>query len=273
MNAWHLDDELAAGYAEGSLTGPQAASLEAHVATCAHCQAVLATRAPAPRLESIWAEVADLVDAPRQGWLERLLVRLGLAPGDARLVVCAPSLRLAWVLSICATLMFTVAASAVTPRGLQAFLVIAPLLPVMGVGLAYGPWTDPMFETSVSSPYSSVRLLLLRTAMVLLVTVGLTAAAGAVIPGRGYAFVWLLPAAALVGVTLALSAWVPPLMAAITTSVGWLGLVGLIWAQGASLEPAFGTPGQVAAVTLLATTIAIASLAHRAQAYDTWRTR
>ena len=41
----------------------------------------------------------------------------------------------------------------------------------------------------------------------------------------------------------------------------------------ASITPAFGPPGQVAALILLAVAIAIASLALRAQAYDTWRTR
>jgi hypothetical protein len=233
----------------------------------------LATRAPRLRLDAIWAEVADRVDAPRERLVERLLVRLGLAQGDARLVACAPALRLAWVLSVCAALFFTVAASSLRPQGVELFLVIAPLLPVVGVGLAYGPWTDPMYETSVTAPYSGVRLLLLRTGLVLLVTVGLTAAAGALIPGRGFAFVWLLPSAALVAVTLALAAWIPALAAALVTSTGWLALGYVLWMQDASITPAFGPPGQVAALILLTVSVTIASLAVRAQAYDTWRTR
>ena len=213
------------------------------------------------------------MDAPRGRIVERLLARLGLPQGDARLVACAPALRLAWVLSVCAALAFTVAASSLRPQGVELFLLIAPILPVVGVGLAYGPWTDPMYETSVTAPYSGVRLLLLRTGIVLLVTMGLTAAAGALVPGRGFAFVWLLPSAALVGVTLVLAAWIPPLASAAVTSSAWLALGYTLWITDASITPAFGPPGQVAALILLASAIAITSLALRAQAYDTWRTR
>ena len=273
MNEWHLDQSLAERYAAGALTGPVAASVEAHVARCGACQAELATRAPLPRLDAIWAEVADRVDAPRERLVERLLVRLGVAQGDARLVACAPALRLAWVLSVCAALFFTVAASSLGLQGVELFLMIAPLLPVVGVGLAYGPWTDPMYETSVTAPYSGVRLLLLRSGIVLLVTVGLTAAAGALIPGRGFAFVWLLPSAALVAVTLALAAWIPPLAAALVTSTGWLALGYALWIQDASITQAFGPPGQILALILLTVSVTIAALALRAQAYDTWSTR
>lgn len=273
MNEWHLDMTLADRYAAGALTGPVAASVEAHVARCGPCQDALATRAPRARLAAVWAEVADRVDAPRERLVERWLVRLGLTQGDARLVACAPALRMAWLLSVCAALAFTVAASALRPQGAELFLVIAPILPVVGVGLAYGPWTDPMYETSVTAPYSGVRLLLLRAGMVLLVTVALTAAAGALVPGRGFAFVWLLPSAALVAATLALAAWIPPLGAALVTTSGWLALGCALWVQDLSVTTAFGPPGQVAALLTLTVAIALASLALRAEAYDTWRAR
>jgi hypothetical protein len=44
-----------------------------------------------------------------------------------------------------------------------------------------------------------------------------------------------------------------------------------LWIQDASIAPAFGPPGQVAALVLLAVSVTIASLALRARAYDTWR--
>lgn len=271
MNTWHLDRALAGRYATGQLTGAVAASVEAHVARCGRCQDGLAEQAPRQRLEAIWAEVADQVDAPRQGLVERWLVRLGVTQGDARLVACAPALRLAWLLSVCAALVFTVAASSLRPQGAQLFLLIAPILPVVGVGLAYGPWTDPMYETSVAAPYSGVRLLLLRAGMVLCVTMALTAVAGALVPGRGFAFVWLLPCAALVAATLSLAAWIPPLAAAIGICAGWLALGGTLWLRDTFAATAFGPPGQVAA--LITTAVAVGSLARRAPAFDTWRTR
>lgn len=273
MNDWHLDHALAERYATGSLTGTAAASVEAHVLRCGQCQECLAGPAPRQRLEAIWAEVADRVDAPRQRLVERLLGRLGLTPGDARLVACAPALRIAWLLAVCATLAFTVAASSVGPQRPQVFLLIAPILPVVGVGLAYGPWTDPMYEVSVAAPYSGVRLLLLRAGMVLGVTGALTAAAGALVPGHGFAFAWLLPSAALVATTLALAAWMPALAAAVATCAGWLALGCTLWVRDAFLTTAFGPPGQVAALVAAAAAVAVACLAWRVQAYDTGRAR
>lgn len=272
MNEWHVEPNVAQRYAAGEVTGSVAASVEAHTALCPSCQATLAACAPRPRLDSIWADVSDQLDAPRPRLLERLLVRLGAEPSEARLVVCTPALRLSWILSVCAVLFFTVAASALKPDGVQGFLILAPILPVVGVGLAYGPWTDPMHEISVSAPYSGVRLLMLRTGMVLLVTGALTALAGGLIPGGAVAFIWLLPAAALVAVTLALSAWVPPLAAATLTASGWLLVMGGLWVEESSIVRAFTPAGQVAALALLTTAALGAALAHRAQAYDIRRT-
>lgn len=273
MNDWHLDQALAGQYAAGRLSGAAAASVEAHVTRCGRCQDDLAQQAPRRRLEAIWAEVADQVDAPRPRLVERWLVRLGVTQGDARLVACAPALRMAWLLAVCATLMFTVAASSVRPQGAQLFLLIAPILPVIGVGLAYGPWTDPMYETSVAAPYSGVRLLLLRAGMVVSVTIAMTAVAGAMVPGRGFAFVWLLPCATLVALTLALSAWIPPLAAAGSTSAGWLALGCTLWLRDSFSAATFGPPGQAAALIASALAVAVASLALKAQAQGAGRTR
>lgn len=270
MNDWHLDRALAGQYAAGRLSGAAAASVEAHVARCGRCQVGLAAMAPRQRLEAIWAEVVDEVDAPRQRLVERGLVRLGVAQGDARLVACAPALRMAWVLSVCAALLFTVAASSMRPQGVQLFLLIAPILPVIGVGLAYGPWSDPMYEMSVAAPYSGVRLMLLRAGLVVTVTMVLTAVAGSLVPGRGFAFVWLLPSAALVAATLSLTAWAPPLAAGIAISTGWLVLGCTLWLRDAFAATAFGPPGQVAALITIAV---VALLARRAPFLDTGRTR
>jgi hypothetical protein len=271
MNEWHVEVSVVRDYAAGLVAGPVAASVEAHTAQCRRCQDTVAAFAPPSRLDSVWAEVSDRLDTPRRRLIERLLVRVGVEPSEARLVVSTPALRLSWMLSICAVLVFAVAASAVEPQGVQGFLILAPILPVVGVGLAYGPWTDPMYEISVSAPYSGVRLLMLRTGAVLMVTGGLLMLAGVLIPGHGVAFMWLLPAAAMVALTLALAAWVPPVVAATLTSSAWLLIMGGMWVQEASIVPAFAPAGQACALALLTLAVAGAALAHRAQAYDTRR--
>ena len=56
------------------------------------------------------------------------------------------------------------------------FLALAPLAPVAGVAITFGPGADPSFELTVASPISTVRLLLLRAAAVLATTLVLAAA-------------------------------------------------------------------------------------------------
>jgi hypothetical protein len=44
----------------------------------------------------------------------------------------------------------------------------APLVPLVGVAVAYGPEADPAHELTATAPYSGLRLVLLRTAAVLI---------------------------------------------------------------------------------------------------------
>jgi hypothetical protein len=268
MTEWHVDQGLARAYAAGSLAVPLAASLEAHVAGCGRCQATVGESAPQARLASVWAGVVARVDEPRVGLLERGLRYAGVPEGDARLAVSAPALRGAWLLSVAFLLLFSTLASQAPRVGPDLFLLLAPVLPVLGVGLAYGPWVDPTYETTLATPFSSVRLIVLRTGTVLVFTAGLALLAGVLLPGRGTAVVWLLPSAALVAVTLALSAWVAPLAAAFATSGTWLLGVCSLWLNNDSLDPVFTPAAQAAALVLLAVAVLSAVLAQRAHAYD-----
>lgn len=267
MTDWHVAPELAQRYGAGHLDGPLAASMEAHVAACSLCQSTVAATVPGPRLETSWAQIVERLDAPSQSWLERALGLLGLSESDARLVRCASAPRPAWFLSLAVLLVFSVAAAQAPRIGPDLFLWLAPVLPVLAVGMAYGPWVDPAYEVTHAAPYSLVRLVLLRTGLALIATVVLAMLAGAFIPGSGTAGIWLLPAAALVAATLALSAWLPPLVATVLTTAGWLICVALIRAGG-EVDVVFGPSGQLAAAVLLALSTLIVIAARRAQAYD-----
>jgi hypothetical protein len=94
---------------------------------------------------------------------ERLLVRLGVADHTARLLAATPALRGSWLLAVAVTLAFAVLAAWARPGpdAILAFLCVAPLLPLAGIAVAYGPGIDPTYEIGLAAPLRSFRLLLL----------------------------------------------------------------------------------------------------------------
>lgn len=223
--SWHLDDELLDRYAEGRPLSPAlAASVEAHLERCSTCQARLVPVADLPRLDAVWAEVEDVLDAPRASLMERLLLRLGVAPDTVRLVAVTPSLQLSWVTGTALALTLALLVSHTGERGIALFLALAPVLPVAGIAVAFGPRTDPMHEVSLAAPYSCFRLLLVRSAAVLATTTALAVPIALLLPSTPLvAAAWLLPALALAVTSLALAARVDPVVSSTVLSALWLG--------------------------------------------------
>jgi len=211
---WHIPEPMALAYVSGEVQGARAASIEAHVMTCATCRSLVGREVPTDRLDAIWADVEELVDAPRPSWAERLLTRVGVPESDARLVASAPSLHLSWLTAVAGVLAFAAWASQNGDRGLVLFLIVAPIVPVVAVAGAYGRWIDPTYEVSVSSSYPTMRLLLLRAGAVVVASGVLAALASLLVPDARVAAAWVLPCLALVTVTLALSRWLPLLWSA-----------------------------------------------------------
>lgn len=224
MTAWHLDDDLLDTYAEGRpLTPALAASVETHLERCDRCQARLVPGADSARLVALWADVVDAVDAPRPTWAERLLVRAGVSPQTARLVAVTPSLQPSWVGGTAVALLLALLATHSGERGVALFLALAPVLPVAAVAVAFGPRTDPLHEVAVAAPYSSYRLLLVRSAAVVAATLVLAVPATLLVPSTPLvAAAWLLPALALTCTSLALATRVDPVVSSAALSTGWL---------------------------------------------------
>lgn len=220
---WHLDEELAGRYADGALGSVLTASVEQHLTACAACRALLTPHVDAPRLDTVWADVLERVEQPRRSLLERGLFRLGMDDATARLVAAAPSLRAAWVTGTTLVLALALAAAYLATNGVGLYLALAPLMPMVGVALAYGPMSDPAHEIVVATPYSQLRLLALRTAFVVTTTLVPAAVAGLLLPGSPYlAVAWLLPALALTIGTVALSTRIAPHLAALALGIAWL---------------------------------------------------
>ncbi|HEV7650956.1 MAG TPA: hypothetical protein VGP26_22655 [Actinophytocola sp.] len=245
MTAWHLDPEAIRRYSQGAAPQEEAASAEAHLMRCAACRGVIASYVDARRVETIWHEVADRVDAPRRSRPERMLARLGVGEATARLVAATPTLRGPWLLAVAGVLTLAAWAAQVDERFLRMFLVVAPLGPLAGVAVAFAGGLDPTREIGLAAPYSGLRLLLIRTAAVLAVTVPIVAVAGLALPGSNWlAAAWLLPIAGLTCAALALTARMTPVVAVGVVATAWV-LVTAPATIAGHVDLAFGIGAQI----------------------------
>jgi hypothetical protein len=252
MDMWHLDPEVVRHYVAGTVGPAVAASAEAHLMACAACRAQLASTVDVQRTAAIWRVVADRVDAPRRGVLERVLARLGVGDATARLVAATPTLRGPWLLAIAGVLAFAAAAANADERWLGVFLVMAPLGPLGGVAVAFASGLDPSREIGLATPYSGLRLLLIRTAAVLVATVAIAVTAGLALPGSAWlAAAWLLPAVGLTSVALALTGRLRHVVAVSAVAAGWAAITTSTVLNG-QLAALFGANAQLAWLALAA---------------------
>jgi hypothetical protein len=223
---WHATTDLIETYLDGRLDAARSGSLEQHLLACDDCRHALASASPSDELDALWADLIDSVDRPRHSLVEWLLHRFGVHAHVARLLAATPSLRVSWLAGLILTLAVAVVLSIAADdvgRTPVIFLVITPLLPLLGIAAAYGPALDPAFEISRATSYPSARLFLYRSMAVLVSSVGLSLAASTFVPLAGWdAALWLLPALAATATTVALSTWVAPLRAATISAVGWV---------------------------------------------------
>jgi anti-sigma factor RsiW len=111
--SWHVEPRLLEAYAEGAVDETSSFSVEAHLLACASCRAEIARQrhVDRERLEGIWAEVQEVIDAPRRTPIERLLVFFGVPDDRARLLAATPSLTVSWFAAAALALGFAVLAA------------------------------------------------------------------------------------------------------------------------------------------------------------------
>jgi hypothetical protein len=243
---WHADRDTLDSYADGRITEAGAFSLEAHLLVCAQCRAALAGAVGRGRLDRIWAEVIDQVDRPRSRFFEPLLARLGVPGHIARLLVTMPVVRPSWYVTVAAVLGSIVLAARGTGGGDLLFLLVAPVVPVVGIAFASAPRPVPIDEVGLASPTGGFRLLLIRTTGILLASIALSAVAALALPRMGWtAAAWLLPSFTLTVLTLALSTKVAPHGAAATVTIAWAVAVTLAERLATGPYAAFGLDAQI----------------------------
>jgi hypothetical protein len=257
MTTWHAPPDTLARFARHpeSLDDVTASSVEQHLVVCADCRSAVAGAVDPVELEHSWAEVADVIDRPMRTFSERVLERVGLPSDLARVVGATPGLRLAWL----ATTVLLAAAAIATARdtGSDApFLVIAPLVPLGAVLLAFFPAEEPGGEAAAAAPMYGAALVMRRVIAVLVPTFLILAVAGLAQPqlAAGGAL-WVLPGLALVLGSLALATVVRITVAASALAMTWLTLlasVSVLDGRAISLADTavFGAVGQVAALAI-----------------------
>ncbi|MGW4082503.1 zf-HC2 domain-containing protein [Streptomyces sp. NPDC004822] len=231
MTGRHAPDHLIAGYADGSLPDADAWPLEKHLESCASCagrvsRAVRATAAGPVLADLRQAVLAGLGQAAAAAAPRAPLVEPRPLRAPRLLWAVAPAVRGAWLpavllVALGAVLLAHVAGfSAARPL----LLAVAPVVPVAGVALSYGRHADPLHELAASTPSAGLRLALVRTAVVLAVSLPLLTLAGVVVPSSGApgAAAWLLPGLTLTLAALALGGWLGLRAATAVTGGGWL---------------------------------------------------
>ncbi len=204
------------------------------------------------RLDANWRAISAELDAPRLSRPERALRRLQVPGHVTRVVLATPALRRAWYLSIVIAVIVGVGAAQPGDRAsLFTLLVLAPVLPVLGVALAYGPSADPLYEAQLATPMRGVRLVAIRAVTVLAVAVVAVGVPALVSPAaRSSAFAWLLPALALTSASLALMTWMSPRRSASVVAGAWFTIVIVAEAAASAPLPTFGLAGQLAALAV-----------------------
>jgi hypothetical protein len=255
MSEWHADHAVVDRWAEGRAAMPEAASLEQHLLGCQPCRALVAAQVTearpqtVPDPQTVWNRLRDEIELPKATAVERLLSRVGLAPHEARLVAQAPMFRTEWASAVLAVLIFAgLAAQLGNSRGMWLFLAIAPLVPATAVALCYDPRIEPALEQELTTPYPTLRLVLLRTIAVVIGGLPVLLVLGLLVPGSE-PYLWLLPAAGGVAAVLAFSTVTTPLRAAEVIAAVWLITVTVAAQKGAPRE-VLRTPFVVAYVTL-----------------------
>jgi hypothetical protein len=270
---WHVDSTLLAQYRSEQLTDARMASVEMHVTACPSCRALVAAKAgPATHAvrQRVKRRLDERLDELPLGWFRRLLGRLGVNDADAGVLSATLSLQGSWLAAFALVLGFATLAASAGPEkaALAAFLVVAPMVPLAGVALAYGPRVDPTYEVALATSVPAARIILLRTLAVTGPALPVMVALSFFLPGGLLAFAWLMPAVGLAAASLALGTVVPLHRAAVGLAAAWVIGAGtaLASAPRTSAEAfvegfaAFRPSGQLLFAAIAAASLAMAAL-------------
>jgi hypothetical protein len=286
--AGHAGTEEMASYAAGTLEPVAVWSVEAHLTACDQCRSALSVHVDAQRLarnRSVLLVRAALGDGGR---VQRLLCRCGVPGHLLRLLGATPSLRRSWLLSVAGVLAVMTAEAAAVGHGwlpgwsggpagypgpavLAPFLLVAPLLVLAGVAVAFLPWLDPACQLAVAAPFSGFTLLLARAVSALAAALVPVVGAAFLLPGPGWLPVaLLLPSLALCALALAAATVMDPRGAAVGAGALWTVAMLLLATSSGPLQLVHRNAQFVSGAVLC---VAVAVLLTRRNRFDLGWTR
>ena len=245
---WHVEPSVWEAYVAGRLDLAAEASVETHVVGCAACRAAAKAHVAPEAAEAVWAQVRGTISAPPLALPLRVLRRARIRDDDLVAVSAADSLMVPWAVAVgfavaCACVVGLAGLGSVNRD--MAFLVMAPLIPVLAVVAAFDA-LDPLREVAAPTPYSKLRLALLRATACLVVAVPATTAIGLVVPGmEDLAFVWLAPSLGLTVGALVLITWFEAQVAGALIASLWVSAVVVVRTSG-SVDALTAAPVQLA---------------------------
>ena len=219
---WHAGPDLLSEYAAGRLDPVAQAAVETHVEHCAACRAETAILVAPASLAPVWDRVLVEVRTPEPGRLTRLLRWLHVPEVDVVVLRASGNLVVALAVAVAASLGFALMAAQLShDRQQLAWLAIAPLLPALLVAGAYDS-TDPIRELAEPTPYSKLRIALLRTLVAVLGALPMVLAMALVPDIEISVAAWLLPALAIASVLLVLLTRLTAVVAVVAVAAVWL---------------------------------------------------
>ena len=245
---WHVEPSVWKAYVAGRLDTAAEASVETHVVACAECRAAAKVHVAPEAAEAVWTHVRATISTPVLPLPLRALRRARIREDDLVAVSAADSLMVPWAVAVgfaiaCACVVGLTGLGSVNRD--MAFLAMAPLIPVLAVVVAYDA-LDPLREVAAPTPYSKLRLALLRAAASLAVALPATAAIGLVVPGmEDLAFVWLAPSLGLTVGALVLITWFEAQVAGAMIASVWVSAVVVVRMSG-SVDALTGPAVQLA---------------------------
>jgi hypothetical protein len=227
MARGHASPELINFYVRGD-TGTSADlvwGLETHLESCAVCRLRLADAvaeqdpSTMTLLDRVWAEVEPEIAAgtptpARPRWKQRLAT--WASP------VMLPWLAMTILVTLSATALDLVAMST-RPSYPSLVLLLAPVMPLLGVVASWAKGMDPAHELIAATARAGLHLVLRRTVAVLVVVIPVLTVAGWVVGASPVR--WLLPCLAFTVATLALGGVIGVSRAAVALAAAWAGLV------------------------------------------------
>jgi anti-sigma factor RsiW len=275
--------ELLDGYLRGRLDLAAAWSVEAHVPGCPDCRAAVTAGLELDRLDRNRSVLLVRLALPSDRPLWRLLRRCRVPEHVVTLLSATPSLRRSWLAGMVLVLLAVVGWAQLAARaglgagpgsvagGLLPFLLLAPLLPLAAVAVAFSVRLDPSHELAVAAPVSGAWLLCVRAVAVIGATLVPTSLAALALPGPHWLpLALLLPALAVCSAALAAATVVGPEAGAAVDGVAWVAAITVAGQAGHGPASAFGRAGQLTAAAVLLAALALLA-ARRGRLELRWR--